>query len=125
MTGIARFDYGIAGALSSRYTAFSGLILISIIALSASLLSDVRYKKGISNNLVVASFLVLAVPALTYSWLCGLNGIRARSQSFQYIYDCSHQPHPTYDCLYQIYFPSTKIAQDRLDYLKQKHYGGY
>jgi hypothetical protein len=127
LTGMARFDYGIAGALSSRYTAFSGLIIIAIIIMAVSLISGWMPKriKAFKVSFVVILIFTFAFPAILYGWLNGLNGARTRSQLYTYIYNCSRNKNPTQACLYQIYFPDLKVAKDRLDWLKQRDYGGY
>ena len=125
LTGMARFDYGIAASLSSRYTAFSNLIIISLIVMVIYLLQEIKYRKDWGTGLAMAAVFLIVVPAISYGWRSGLNGIKIRSNLYTYIYNCSREVRPTHQCLYEIFFPDTVRAQDNLDYLKQKHYGGY
>jgi hypothetical protein len=123
---MARFDWGIAAALSSRYTAFSLLLIIAIIIMGAALSQrEPGGKVGMRPTHVAIIMLIVVMPAVIFSWNSGLKGMKERSKLYKYIYTCSREKQPTHTCLYEIFFPSTEVAKERLDYLKKKHYGGY
>jgi len=126
-TSTSRLDYGIANGLSSRYTAISELLLIGIGVVIVALLTKpgIVLDKRIRTRSVLIAIGLLAAPVIAASYYNGLYGMRERSIAYRYIYDCSRAVNPTYDCLYQIYFPDVHIAKSRLDWLKEKHYGGY
>jgi hypothetical protein len=124
---LSRYNLGIINALSSRYTSFSEIILISLIIMLIYLVSlktgradsyGMKYVKPIIITLLV-------LPALVLSWKNGINGMKTQHAQEIYMYQCSHVPNPTQKCLYAIYFPSTTVAKSDLDYLKKKGYGGY
>lgn len=127
LTTISRLDFGVAGGLSSRYTALSNLFVISLVAIITGILTThIRtLTKSVSELAIIVSIAVLMLPAVASSYFNGYKGMVARSGLYHYIYNCSRDDNPTDACLYQIYFPSISEARDMLNYLKNKHYGGY
>jgi hypothetical protein len=126
-TTVGRMGFGVQGVMQSRYTAFSLLFIISTVVIGAGLLAE---KKLILRDSIKQSYVVMCLSVFTAiivlsSYNNGLPGMKQQSSLYHYIYTCSRVANPTQACLYQIYFPSTQTALVRLNYLKQKHYGGY
>jgi hypothetical protein len=120
----ARLNQGVAGALSSRYTAFSSLIFISAIILIGKLLTTIKSKPATKTILSLA-LLAGIFPAVVFSWHNGLVGMRTKHADNVYDYTCTRQQNPTAACLYDVYFPSNSVAKQDLNYIKKKHYSGY
>lgn len=124
----SRIDLGIINAMSSRYTAFSSLFIISMTVVLADVVrtSQVYKKFSLSDKRhTVALGLSLITILVASGYYNGFLGMRDQSALFRYIYSCTRVANPDDACLFQAYFPSTKDAKTYLDYLKQKHYGGY
>jgi len=126
-TTVGRMGFGLAGALSSRYTTFSLLFLISTIVVAVGLLSEKKliFRDSVRELSIIGVTMSAVGILIISSYYSGLQGMKSRSHLYRYIKSCSQAAVPDQACLYQIYFPSTQIALNRLDYLKQKHYGGY
>ncbi len=126
-TAVGRIGFGMAGALSSRYTAFSLLFWVSNIILLAAVVSSARAparaRAAVRASVVVLALCTLlpAVPSLA----SGLDGMRERSVYSAYVYQCTREAEPSEQCLYAVYFPSLPVARERLQYLKERGYGGY
>ena len=127
VTAVGRLGLGLGGALSSRYTTFSVLFLISTIVILVGLLREKKLIIKSSVSAVSTLCVVMGVVGILVisSYYSGLQGMKTRSILYRYIKSCSQVEVPSHTCLYQIYFPSTTIALSRLNYLKQKHYAGY
>jgi hypothetical protein len=127
VTIAGRLGFGVSIGLSSRYTAFTVVLMIAVTCLIVVLVSrpGLILDKKISQRAVLVVMGLLAVPAIAGSYYNGLQGMRVRSGVYQGIYSCSRAQEPSQTCLYDIYFPSTEIAKQRLEWLKQKGYGGY
>ncbi|MHB1864848.1 MAG: hypothetical protein ACYCPS_01625 [Candidatus Saccharimonadales bacterium] len=119
---IGRFNLGITNALSSRYTSFSELLIISIICIASIIIIE-RKKLNIYFNIVI--LVVLILPILFYSWFYGIIGMQNQHQLTSSMYSCSRQKYPSAQCLYQVYFPSSQVAKQDIMFLKSKGLGGY
>jgi hypothetical protein len=122
-----RIDLGIINALSSRYTAFSLLFIISFtIIISDIIFHYVPWRKLKLNPVSVGIILtILVLPFLASSYYNGVVGMKIQSANFREIKWCTDERHPSDACLYEAYFPSRDEALNRLNYLKHKHWGGY
>lgn len=124
VTGLSRLGYGVGQSLSSRYTTISLLLLTSIIALVV-LNRDIL--KGLLKKLYlpIAASLVIIVFGLTIT-----NAQQASAQAgvqIQHLEDikgCTHQQTPS-DLCYLSAYPDATISKDRINYLKEIHWGGY
>ncbi len=125
--GASRLDWGVTNAMSSRYMAFSLLLIIAITVILVSLLT----KPGLilAKSYKAASVLVVAgvvlTPLIASSYYNGIVVMRGHSAYLRSLQQCTSQDNPTEECLYEAYFPSTHEARSRLNYLKQRHYSSY
>ena len=121
ITTISRVGFGLEQAVSSRYTAISLLFIISLLGITATLISVCT--KGHQRKL--AGLLVAVnIPLLILSNIQGLQGYRDRSAHMGVIKDCTHMPNPTKECLL-VTIPGTGVDKKDLDYIKNKHWAGY
>lgn len=126
-TSSSRIDLGIINALSSRYTSFSLLILISLSVIMWDIFTRyIRYKKfALSKIEITASACLIMAPFVFSTYYNGQLGMQKQSLAFRYIKQCTHEINPTDACLYEAYFTNRDDALDRVNYLKHKHWGGY
>lgn len=124
ITASSRINLGVGQAYSSRYTTISSLLLISVVMLVYMNLDELRkFVPGIFKPLVITVTCALIV-------LVGVNGaagIKKMNDQHQYLSDiqqCTRHPSPYEVCLLSAY-PNQYIVRERLNYLKQIHWGGY
>lgn len=126
ITTIGRLGFGIASGLSSRYTTFSVLFLISVIFIVMHLINDnVNFLiKKRYCSMASLFLLVVMTPLIINSYYTGIQEMKKKSIESSNIYSCSREDNPTDQCLRAIY-PDLKTSKSRLDYLKSIHWGGY
>lgn len=122
---IARYNFGITGALSSVHTTFSIMFTVSVIILILSMASSIKYRNKIYSNLLLILIVTVFISIESSSWTSGIAGMRSQHQTSLYIYNCSHQKKPNDFCLYELDPVGSQQATEGLNYLKQKRYGGY
>lgn len=123
--GIARFSFGITGALSSVHTTFSIMFTTSVVILVIHAASSINFRKTTYSNLLLLLLAVMFMPIVLSSWISGITDMRSQHQTSLYIYDCSHKKNPTDFCLYELDPVGSQQAANGLSYLKQRGYGGY
>ena len=123
-TAYGRLGYGIGFASSSRYTAFSLLYLIGLLALAFTLIENSRKVKFSFQWKTTGTLVLLTMPVLVSSYAVGIHGFQSHSLLLKQIKSCTHVQDPSDGCLSQTY-PSPTVVPPRLEYLKSKHWAGY
>lgn len=123
--GIARYNFGITGAMSSVHTTFSIVFTVSVISLVICTGSSIKFRKKIYSNLLLLFIIIMFIPLELSSWISGLADMRSQHQTSLYIYNCSHVKNPNKFCLYEVDPLGSRQAAEGLNYLKQQGYGGY
>lgn len=125
VTGASRLGLGLGQAYTSRYITISSLFLISTIVMCVESRSvfeawlGKRSLKNISMLILVCLFALLLTNAAY-----GVHAALKRSNNLQQEKSCTQLPNPTQECLLSAY-PYPEIGLERLNYLKQIHWGGY
>ncbi len=124
ITGLARISYGTTEAYVSRYTTISSLLLVSVVVMLyfsrdvIKVLAKSTYYTLAMASVVCVFFLVLG----NYYW--GFHSFDSHNQVLKNEQQCTRLPNPSTDCLLTAY-PNANAVSNRLDYLKQIHWGGY
>lgn len=123
VTGMSRLGFGLDQSLSGRYTAFTLLYVIGLTGIVLTLLDLAKPKR---NTVIFAALLAFAIsgPLLFSSYTNGKAGFRHDLTVRQAIRACTKAEKPTDTCLLSTY-PSVKIVEPRLEFIKAKHWGGY
>lgn len=123
ITAVSRLGFGLDQSMASRYTGFSILFYIGFIGLAATLL-DSKYIKNASLVFAILVVIAINIPLLASSYNDGRTGFKDRALYFKTLQHCTAEAVPSQACLLSTY-PSAQAAQNRIDYLKSKHWGGY
>lgn len=116
-TDVGRSASGIAQALSSRYTSFTLLYIVGLIGLCWTLTKQ----QGV-RWLVIG----LSIPLLISSYLGGIDYARKLHQDRVVMKACTHVSRPNEACIRLTdFFDPLPVTQERIDYLKAKHWSGY
>ncbi|HUB93406.1 MAG TPA: hypothetical protein VMB52_02790 [Verrucomicrobiae bacterium] len=124
ITGIARLDFGVSEALSSRYTTISSLLLISLILLGWLARSSICSWLGKYNKMGLIAIVVglYGLVLINVGW--GLHAAREQHSKLVAIHVCTKAPDPSDTCVLTTY-PDSSIVKPRIQYLKSIHWGGY
>jgi len=123
MTAVSRLGFGVEQGMASRYTAFSLLYIIGVSGIFLLAIDTGRISKQ-KTVLTILISIAVVLPLLISSYKNGINGWRVRSAYMRVVESCTHQDHPSNQCLSMTY-PDPNIARERLTYVKQKHWAGY
>lgn len=123
-TGVGRLSYGVGFALSSRYTAFSGLYVIGLTLLAICLFDDLSKTSKNFRQVAIGGLLLASLPLIISSYAVGFHGFRNQSALLKEIKSCTHAPDPSNACL-SLTYPNPSIVRPRLEYIKAKHWAGY
>jgi len=124
ITGLARISFGTTEAYVSRYTTISSLLLVSVVVM-------LYFSRDVIKTLAKSAYSMLAMASVAcvfflvlgnYYW--GFHSFDSHSQTLKAEQQCTHMLNPSTACLLTAY-PNASVVSDRLDYLKQIHWGGY
>jgi hypothetical protein len=121
LTTVSRVGFGLDQAGSSRYTTISLLFIISMFGIIGLLIS-LNEKEPL--KLATLVMVVLSIPLLVSMDVQGLQGFRDRSAYLKTVKTCSHEMNPTKECLL-VAIPGQGLDRASLQYIKNKHWGGY
>jgi hypothetical protein len=138
ITASSRLVFGIEQAVASRYTAMSNLFIVSTIAVVCIVLGgawrgrEAPARDGGGGRIAARSVPVLSAVvlvligamALTNYWP-GFKHLRQEGLARKEALACAqHAAGPDDPCLVKLY-PDTKVAWDRVQYLRSIHMGGF
>ncbi len=125
VTAAARMGLGLDQAYnSSRYITISSLLLISTVIICIECRSVFKKWFGKKFKIVVSTSAVIIFALVLANVAWGIQATYKRSQFLKGEQTCTHATKPTDDCLGADY-PYKPVIKQRLNYLKQIHWGGY
>jgi hypothetical protein len=122
LTTVSRAGFGLEQAVSSRYTAISLLYTVALIGITATLIS--LCKSNRIQKTAIVGLVALNIPLLLLCDIQGLQGFKDRSLQMRTIQSCTHELNPTKECLL-VTIPGSGVSKSDLQYIKNKHWGGY
>jgi hypothetical protein len=125
ITSLARVGFGVNATYTSRYATISMLLIISTLIVCLRYWDGSRTHKAKTRPQTIGTvlFILLSLSILqNAAW--GVNSFNNQHRSLSYLKTCTHQQSPTDQCLLTAYPDKLTVAQ-RLNYLKQTHWGGY
>ncbi|HSW66044.1 MAG TPA: hypothetical protein VLI54_02815 [Bacillota bacterium] len=121
-TALGRLEFGIAQAMAPRYMIMASLFAIGLVGCLTIIAENYwRGKQALKWMTLVLAMLTLVV---IYNYHAGMQIVRGVSVHYRWIQMCAHADQPTEWCLMNV-FPDTTHAQQSIDYLKAKHWGGF
>ncbi len=121
-TAIGRLEFGIGQALAPRYMIMASLFCIGLVVGLAAIAEELWQRKR--QLLLITAGVAAATLLVAFNYIAGFKLVRDVSIHYRWIQNCAHMEQPTEWCLLNI-FPDPMHAQESVDYLKAKHWGGF
>lgn len=120
VTAVSRLGFGVPSATTSRYTAFSVLILVGLVGVVTLLLNEKA--KGPQLAKATIAITVVSIPLLLFSYSNGKDGMSKSSALFKTLRTCTYEETPTTVCLKTTYPPSEEVTRNRIKFMKDNGY---
>ncbi len=121
-TGMGRLEYGVAQATAPRYMLVASLFALGLVMASLIVIENT---KNFASRFYQATLIVLTIVTMVVvnNYRTGTELVRKVSIHYRWIQQCTHGT-PDLWCLMNV-FPDTERAKRDIQYLKDKHWGGY
>lgn len=121
-TGIGRLEFGVAQAIAPRYMLVASLFTLGLVMSSLVVLENYKHFRSRLYKPTLIALAIVFIPVL-YNYKTGTLIVRSVSIHYRWIQQCTHAT-PDQWCLMNV-FPDTERALRDIQYLRDKHWGGY